>query len=163
MVIGMEVRANAVGSSHSNTRVGKEVQPLPSVGMKVPCPYTKEKTGEAVAVEKAAEWGMTCLEETCFKIFSDGLGFESKLLGSQWLGEAPSLKDMGLAQSKSSGGFSKYGSTPSFLKLYNGGALALRSLCTSNVSHSHNKQMGLEKVGNFLELEKVTILNIVVD
>ena len=34
---------------------------------------------------------------------------------------------------------------------------------TSNVSHSHNKQMGLEEVGKFSELEKVTILNRVVD
>ena len=34
---------------------------------------------------------------------------------------------------------------------------------TSNVSHSHNKQMGLEEVEKFSELEKVTILNRVVD
>ena len=37
MVIEMEVRANVVGGSHTSTRVGKEVQPLPSVGMDVPC------------------------------------------------------------------------------------------------------------------------------
>ena len=56
MVIEMEVRVNAVGSSCTSTRVGKEVQPLPSIGMDVSCPYTKEKTGEAATVEKAAEW-----------------------------------------------------------------------------------------------------------
>ena len=50
----MEVRANAVGGSRTSTRVGKEVQPLPSIGMDVSCPYTKEKTGEAATVEKAA-------------------------------------------------------------------------------------------------------------
>ena len=43
MVIGMEVRANVAGGSRSSTRVGKEVQPLPSVGMDVSCSYTKEK------------------------------------------------------------------------------------------------------------------------
>lgn len=31
--------------------------------------------------------------------------------------------------------------------------------CTSNVSHSNNKQMGWKKVGKFSEMEKVTILN----
>ena len=41
--------------------------------------------------------GMMCLEETGFKCFSGGLGFESQLLGSQRLGEAPGPKDMGLA------------------------------------------------------------------
>ena len=58
MVIEMEVRVNAVGSSCTSTRVGKEVQPLPSVGMDVSCPYTKEKTCEVVVVEKAAKWGI---------------------------------------------------------------------------------------------------------
>nr|CAN70536.1 hypothetical protein VITISV_029082 [Vitis vinifera] len=43
-----------VGGSRTSTRVGKEVRPLPSVDMDVPCPYTKEKTSEAAAVEKAA-------------------------------------------------------------------------------------------------------------
>ena len=107
----MEVRADGVGGSGTSTGVGKEAHPLPSVDMDAPCPYTKEKTGEAAAVEKAAEGGdflsgiergttgkgMTCLEETGFKSFSGGLGFESQLLGSQGLEEAPSPKDMGLA------------------------------------------------------------------
>ena len=34
------------------------MQPLPSVGMDVPCSYTKEKTSEAAAIEKTAEWGI---------------------------------------------------------------------------------------------------------
>ena len=54
MVIEMEVRVNAVGSSCISTRVGKEVQPLPSIGMDVSCSYTKKKTGEAATVEKGA-------------------------------------------------------------------------------------------------------------
>ena len=58
MVIEIEVRANVVGGSRTSTRVGKEVQPLPSVGMDVSCPYTKEKTCEVVVVEKAAKWGI---------------------------------------------------------------------------------------------------------
>ena len=58
MVIGIEVEGNVVGGSRTSTRVGKEVQPLPSVGMDVPCSYTKEKTSEAAAVEKAVEWGI---------------------------------------------------------------------------------------------------------
>ena len=45
---------------------------------------------------------MTCLEETGFKIFSGGLGFESQLLGNQGLREAPDPKDMGLDRLESS-------------------------------------------------------------
>ena len=45
--------------------------------------------------------GMMCLEETGFKCFSGGLGFESQLLGSQGLGEALGPKDMGLARLES--------------------------------------------------------------
>ena len=76
------------------------------------CPYAKDKTGEAAIVEKPVEWGdfvsgiekgtigkwMMCLEETGFKSFFGGLGFESQLLGSQGLGKAPGPKDMGLAR-----------------------------------------------------------------
>ena len=51
----MEVRANTVGGSRISTEVGKKVQPLSFVDMDAPCPYTKEKTGETVTVEKAAE------------------------------------------------------------------------------------------------------------
>ena len=47
-----------MGGSRTSTRVGKEVRPLPSVDMDVPCPYTKEKTSGAAAVEKAAEGGI---------------------------------------------------------------------------------------------------------
>ena len=53
----MEVRVNVVGGSCTSTGMGKEVQSLPSVDMDVPCLYTKEKTGETVAVEKTAEDG----------------------------------------------------------------------------------------------------------
>ena len=41
---------------------------------------------------------MMCLEETGFKSFFGGLGFESQLLGSQGLGKALGPKDMGLAR-----------------------------------------------------------------
>ena len=60
----MEVMVNVVGGSRASTRMGKEVQSLPSVDMDVPsvdmdvsCLYTKEKTSETVAVEKTAEEG----------------------------------------------------------------------------------------------------------
>ena len=53
----LEVKANVVGGSRTSTGMGNEVQSLPSVDMDVPCLYTKEKTGETVAVEKTAEEG----------------------------------------------------------------------------------------------------------
>ena len=53
--VEMEVRANSMGGSRINTGVGKEVQPLLSVDMDAPCPYAKDKTGEAAIVEKAVE------------------------------------------------------------------------------------------------------------
>ena len=112
----MEVRANMVGGSRTSIGMEKEVQSMSSVDMDALCLYTKEKTGEVAAIEKAPEEGeflggiergtigngMTCLEETGFKIFYGRLGFESQLLGNQGLGEALGPKDMGLAQLESS-------------------------------------------------------------
>ena len=51
----MEVRANVVDGSRTSIGMGNEVQSLPSVDMDVSCLYTKEKTGETVAIEKTAE------------------------------------------------------------------------------------------------------------
>ena len=53
----MEVRANMVGGSRTSIGMEKEVQSMSSVDMDALCLYTKEKTGETVAVEKTAEEG----------------------------------------------------------------------------------------------------------